>query len=184
MTLRVTGVDTGLNGALVTVNPGGSVMSATLLHPGDREDGWTTPSPSEVSAVYMQMRGHLEHAGPGAVVYEQVGATRGVAAARSLFMCEGLLLDICHDLGVPVFGVMQATLRAWVAEHLGISKWTKGMGKQQVADAMDPEVVACMDHHSNVARLTPARQRHRRTDLADAYLTARWGQHNIQTGGN
>lgn len=178
------GVDTGLRGAVVTVRPNGNVMHATLLDPGKRMDGWKTPSPPEVSRVYMQMREHLEDVVVSAIVYEQVSATRGIAAARSLFMCEGLLLDIAHDMGVPIFGAQQATLRAWVKQHLGIQKWQKGKGKQQILEGLDQLDPRVMQHAQEMVvdrqRRCPTK---RLPDLADAYLAARWGQENIQTEG-
>lgn len=181
MSLRVTGVDTGMRGALVTITKTALVLRATLLNPGKRQDGWRTPSPPEVSRIYTQMRSHIEGSGSEAIVFEQVSATRGVAAARSLFICEGLLLDIAADLAIPIFGCQQQTLRAWVRQHLDIGKWKKGQGKQQILDAMP--VWALQDARDYVVSVQGRCPDKRLDDLADAFLAARWGQETIQTEG-
>jgi len=179
--LTVCGVDTGLLGGLATLDPQGRIVDATLLRPGKRADGWRTPSPPELSRVYQQMRDHIVLTKPEAIVYEQVGATRGIAAARSLFMCEGILLEIADSVGVPVFGVMQATLRVWVKELLGIEKWEKGKSKLQVLDAMSSWALSdLIDAVEAKSGKVPER---RRPDLADAYHAARWGQMLLQVGG-
>lgn len=181
MSLLVTGVDTGMNGAMVSVRPDGELVCATVLFPGKRDPGWRTPSPGEVERLYGQMAGHLYVARPGAIVYEQVSVTRGVGPSRSLFICEGLLLKLSVQLGVPIFGVQQQSLRAWVKRYLGIAKWRKGEGKAQILEAMPEEV---MRQSARWVRTLQHREipDKRRDDVADAYLTARWGQEHIETG--
>lgn len=172
--LIVTGVDTGMLGALVTVAPNGEALGATLLKPGKRDPSWRTPDPQQVAMVAGQMRRHVEFHAPDCVAYEQVSVTRGVGAARSLFMCEAMLLAMTHDLGLFAAPVQQQTLRAWVKRHLDIQKWVKGRGKEQILDALGPAVVA--DLVSMAGGDVPER---RWPDLADAYLCARWAQHTI-----
>lgn len=177
----VTGVDTGMKGALATVAPDGSVLDAQLLRAGPRQRGWKTHSPREVANISGQLRRHLEHNAPDRVAYERISATRGIAAARSLFICEGLLLAHADELGLPVDGVQQQTLRAWVKRHLGIAKWKKGQGKQQILDAMDRGVMGDLLACCNARLPTGANLKQTRyDDVADAYLTARWCQLRLQ----
>lgn len=176
--LIVTGVDTGMLGALVTVAPDGTPLASTVLKPGKRTQGWTTPCPRQVSMVGQQMRRHVEFNAPDCIAYEQVSTTRGIAAARSLFICEGLLLAIANHLELSAWPVQQNTMRAWVKRYLAIGKWKKGQGKQQILDAMGVELVR------DLVELTGHDVPERRwPDLADAYLCARWAQATIQTKG-
>jgi len=173
--LIVTGVDTGMLGALVTVQPDGRPLGATILLPGKRDASWSTPDPRQLAMVSGQMTRHVTFHAPDCVAYEQVSVTRGVAAARSLFMCEAMLLRLTESLGLSAWPVQQQTLRGWVKKRLGIAKWEKGRGKQQVMDALGPLVM------QELVELTGTKVPEKRwPDLADAYLCARWAQHTIR----
>jgi len=177
----VTGVDTGMKGAMATVAPDGTPVDAILLRSGPRQRGWKTPSPREVGSISLQMRQHLEANGPARIAYERISATQGIAASRSLFICEGLLLAHADDIRIPVHGIQQQTLRAWVKRHLGIGKWKKGQGKQQILEAMDRDVMGqllSMCHRQLPGGVKLKQGRY--DDVADAYLVARWLQETIQ----
>ena len=174
----ITGVDTGMHGALVTVGDDGDPIAATILRPGKRAAGWKTPSPPEVSSVSGQIFGHLLENEPEAITYETVAMVRGIAPSRSLFITEGLLLASSAEMAIPIFGVQQQTLRGWVKKKLGIEKWERGKAKEQILEAL-PMFVLPQLIESVVAVVGACPKRYH-DDLAEAYLCALWGQATIE----